>query len=184
MGLFYDVDINTNSNNINFHTHKQFSAGIKISLFYSEGYSEIRRTLFSTNSLILLYIQKELSYMYTNLTSTKFLQEQSSFDKIGRSLHFLNFWCPGIRNYSTVFNGEVSFMLSRIYHQRKIIVNWNFEHRPKLFKWISIDGCHRKRQLESPRNCFEYRGFEDEAPDSDCIGLCKLLRSTKSVALF
>ncbi len=44
----------------------------------------IRSTFFS----IHFDIQKELSY--TNLTSTGFLQEQSSFDKIGRYF-FLNF---------------------------------------------------------------------------------------------
>ena len=36
-------------------------------------------------------------------------------------------------------------MLFRIFRQRKIIANGNFEH--KLSKWVSIDGCQSKRVL-------------------------------------
>ena len=57
-----------------------------------KGYSEIlwAGVHFSQHILILLYILKELSY--TNLTSIGFLQKQNGFDKIGRSVHFLNFY--------------------------------------------------------------------------------------------
>ncbi len=49
-----------------------------------------------------------------------------------------------------VFISTTYIQTSRIYHWRKIITNWNFEH--ELFKWISIGWCHRKRVLSSPRN--------------------------------
>ncbi len=57
-------------------------------------YSEIlwAKVHFSPHILIFFFfhIQKELSY--TSLTSTGLLQKQSSFDKIGRSLGYCNFW--------------------------------------------------------------------------------------------
>ena len=67
-------------------------------------------TPFSTHAdfvclFVCLHIQKELPY--NSLTSTGLLQKQSSFDKMGRYLRFGNFLCPGIRNYSAVFNGKV-----------------------------------------------------------------------------
>ncbi len=54
--------------------------------------SEIPRSgvHFSPHILILLHILKELSY--TNLTSIGLLQKHNSFDKIERSVHFLNFY--------------------------------------------------------------------------------------------
>ncbi len=44
--------------------------------------------------LILLYILKELSY--TNLTSIGLLQKQNGFDKMDRSVHFLNFYVRAV----------------------------------------------------------------------------------------
>ena len=57
-----------------------------------KAYSEIlwADVHFSPHNADFLLIQKELPY--TSLTSTELLQKQSSFDKIGRSLHFGNFW--------------------------------------------------------------------------------------------
>ncbi len=52
-----------------------------------------RRTLFSTHAdfvlFLFLHILEEFSC--TNLTSQELLQKQSNFDKIDRSLFFLNF---------------------------------------------------------------------------------------------
>ncbi len=51
---------------------------------------EKTKYIFSPHILFLLHILKELSY--TNLTSIGLLQKQNRFDKIGRSVHFLNFY--------------------------------------------------------------------------------------------
>ncbi len=82
----------------------EFSQKISLlikSNFRLKGYSVILwyEVHFSLQIQILFHILKELSY--TNLTSIGLLQKHNSFDKIA----FLTFWCPGIRNYSTVFNG-------------------------------------------------------------------------------
>ena len=48
---------------------------------------------------------------------------------------------PGHQHCSTVFNGEVSFMLSCIFHQRKIIANWNFERFWTIDDILSYQTC-------------------------------------------
>ena len=77
-----------------------------------KGYSEIllSKVHFSQHMMILLHILKEPSY--SNLTSIGLLQKQNSFYEIRSIFAFLNFWCPGI---STVFNGEVWFMIYTVH---------------------------------------------------------------------
>ncbi len=135
------------------------------------GHSEIfwSEACFSLHILFFPIIQKEFSY--TNLTSTWLLQKQSSFDKIGGSLRILisdpresEITVP-VHSYNskyskdlpivfcqnwTVFSGAIHTISSHISCQCKIIVNWNFELKP--CKWISINRCHSKSVLESPRN--------------------------------
>ncbi len=77
------------------HSITQYSANPDMQGRYYEYkilYSEIFwcGVHFSPQLLILLYILKELSY--TNLTSIGLLQKQNGFDKMGRSVHFLNFY--------------------------------------------------------------------------------------------
>ena len=99
-----------------------------------KGYSEIRwsRVHFSDlHILILLHIQKKQD-----------MQEQSRFGKIGTSCIF-EFLMPRHQKL------QHSIQWRSVIHgisQCKIKANWNFEH--KLLKWISINGCHRKRVLE------------------------------------
>ncbi len=82
--------------------------------FLLKGYSEILWSKAHFSPYILILLHNSGRTPHTNLTSIA-LQDQSSFDKIGKSLYFFNFWCPasGIR----VFNGE-----DNISHQRKLIV--------------------------------------------------------------
>ncbi len=90
-------------------------------------------------------IVRKNSPMLTTLSFHKNSTGTVQFWQNREILHFFWIFDAWASEITVQYSMEKLF---RISHQCKIIANWNFEHR--LFKWASINRCHRKGCFSHP----------------------------------